>query len=114
MTDWSASALLHRLPLTPLVEGEGRVVAIETDSRAVDEGALFMARRGWFVDANRYVPGAVEAGASAIVVTDAASAADGVPTWLSAGEDRDGAPPRPRRRLHGGRVPLRLHRLRAR
>ena len=89
MTDWSASALLHRLPLTPLVEGEGRVVAIETDSRAVDEGALFMARRGWFVDANRYVPGAVEAGASAIVVTDAAAAADGVPTWLSEGEDRD-------------------------
>lgn len=85
----SAKALLHRLPLAPLTQGEARVRAIATDSRAVAADTLFMARRGWFVDANRFVPAALEAGAQSLVLTDAGAAVDGVPSWLSTAEDRD-------------------------
>lgn len=87
----NAAALLEGLPLRPLRPGDAAVRAIETDSRAVRAGSLFFARRGWFVDANAFVPQALDAGASALIVTreDAVPANCAVPVWLSESEDRD-------------------------
>lgn len=84
-------ALMNGLPLTRLAGGDAEICAVATDSRAVKSGTLFFAREGWFVDSHKFIPSAIEAGASAIVVTreDAASLAGDVPVFLSTAEDRD-------------------------
>lgn len=84
-------ALMNGLPLVRLSGGDADVRAITTDSRSVGAGTLFFAREGWFVDSHKFIPSAVAAGASAIVVTreDAASLAGDVPVFLSTAEDRD-------------------------
>ena len=85
------SALMTGLPLRPLTGGDAEVRAVTTDSREVNGGTLFFAREGWFVDSHRFIEAAVEAGASAVVVTrrEAASLAVDVPVYLSEQEDRD-------------------------
>lgn len=83
------SALTAGTPLTALVPGDVEISSIVTDSRAVTPGALFFARQGWFIDAHQFIPGALEAGAAAMVVTRTDAAPEGVPSYYSEAEDRD-------------------------
>lgn len=55
--------------------GSAEVTGVEYDSRRVGRGSLFVAMQGGTTDGNRYIAGAVEAGATA-VVTDSAAAFD--------------------------------------
>ncbi len=79
------------LPLTPIREGDAEVRTICTDSRVVEPGALFFAREGWFIDSHAFIPSALQAGATALVVTRADGVPDDcpVPVFLSTAEDRD-------------------------
>jgi UDP-N-acetylmuramoyl-L-alanyl-D-glutamate--2,6-diaminopimelate ligase len=70
------------------------IAGIAIDSRKVEPGFLFVARRGGSVDGHTYIPTAVERGAAAIVGDEEISGlsvpyvrvADAVPavTWLAA------------------------------
>jgi UDP-N-acetylmuramoyl-L-alanyl-D-glutamate--2,6-diaminopimelate ligase len=63
------ATLLRRLSGASAGGGLDRhVTAIETDSRVVTPGALFVALRGTAVDSHRYVPEAIARGAAAVVV----------------------------------------------
>ncbi len=64
---------LAELGLTAQGGRQARVSAITSDSRAVRDGALFAALPGTLVHGARFIPAALEAGASAIL-TDAAGA----------------------------------------
>ncbi|MCB0877679.1 MAG: UDP-N-acetylmuramoyl-L-alanyl-D-glutamate--2,6-diaminopimelate ligase, partial [Thermoleophilia bacterium] len=57
----------------------------------VGPGTLFMAREGWWVDSHDFLQDAIDAGASALVVTRPEAVPDGcpVPVWRSYHEDRD-------------------------
>jgi UDP-N-acetylmuramoyl-tripeptide--D-alanyl-D-alanine ligase len=59
--------------------GAARVVGVRTDSRAVSEGALFVALRGERFDAHRFLPDVARAGAGAAVVERGASVPAGLP-----------------------------------
>lgn len=63
----SLRSIAHALTLPePMVEGE--VSGYETDSRCVQPGDLFFARRGDLLDGHQFIPQAIEAGAAALVV----------------------------------------------
>jgi UDP-N-acetylmuramoyl-L-alanyl-D-glutamate--2,6-diaminopimelate ligase len=47
-----------------------RIESITADSRQIKPGCLFVALRGYTVDGHRFVPGAVEAGAAAVLVEE--------------------------------------------
>jgi murE/murF fusion protein len=83
--------LIQGLPLTWLVDGDPTISSIAVDSRLVTPGSLYFAREGWFIDSHQFIPQAVAAGASAIVVTrpDAVPPACPVPVLVSTNEDRD-------------------------
>ncbi len=48
--------------------GETAISDIQYDSRLVTPGCLFAALRGWYVDGHGYVHGAIERGASAVLI----------------------------------------------
>ena len=85
------SSLMQGLPLEHLSGGDSEILALATDSRAVAPGTLFFAREGWFVDSHAFIEAAVQAGASAVVVTkrSAVELAGATPVYLSSQEDRD-------------------------
>ena len=64
--------LLHGMEGVELFDGEReiRVSGIEYDSRRVERESLFFAIEGTEVDGHTYIPGAVDAGASAVVVSE--------------------------------------------
>jgi UDP-N-acetylmuramoyl-L-alanyl-D-glutamate--2,6-diaminopimelate ligase len=65
-----ASRLLNPLPICGL-----SIANITFDSRQVQPGSLFVAYRGVSVDGHRFIPAAIQQGATAIVFEDAAEAA---------------------------------------
>ena len=64
-----------------------RITSLTCDSRAVHPGTLFFALRGLKVDGHNYIEKAVEAGAAAVVLEDAASAPTGLP-WVRVADGR--------------------------
>ncbi len=68
-------------------DGSGRISGLTCDSRKVTRGTLFFALRGATVDGHRFIPAAVESGAAAVVLEDAASAPQGIP-WVRASDGR--------------------------
>ena len=67
----------------PLPAGEREFAAVSTDTRTIAAGTLFVALRGDRFDAHDFLHDAVAAGASALVVSDAARAAGtGVPVYV--------------------------------
>ena len=70
MSDMTLATLLQRLegPLEVTGDRGRRIGAIETDSRTVKPGALFVALRGEHTDGHRYLREAIANGARALVV----------------------------------------------
>ncbi len=63
--------------------GDAALAGVSTDTRAVKPGELFVALQGEKFDAHDFLQGAVDAGAAALVVSDAARAEGlGVPTYV--------------------------------
>lgn len=62
--------LLTDISYRELVAGDVEVTDVTIDSREVRPGSLFVARRGWYSDGHRFIAAALEAGASALVVSD--------------------------------------------
>ncbi|GAB4328755.1 MAG: UDP-N-acetylmuramoyl-L-alanyl-D-glutamate--2,6-diaminopimelate ligase [Dehalococcoidia bacterium] len=62
--------LLDELPGAELVRGDATatVAGVEHDSRRVERGSLFVAVPGFVVDAHRFVPDVIAAGAGAVLV----------------------------------------------
>ena len=68
---------------TPPPRGLGSFSAVNTDTRTVAPGELFVALRGERFDAHTFVGDAVKKGAAGVVVSDAAVAANlGVPAYV--------------------------------
>ncbi len=80
--------------------------AVSTDTRSVQPGDLFVALEGEHFDAHHFLHDAVERGASAVVVRDAASTSGlGVPVYVATNTLQAlGALARHRRRAWGGLV----------
>ena len=67
----------------PSPAGAREFLAVSTDTRTIAEGTLFVALRGERFDAHDFLPEAVRAGASALVVSDATRAVGvGVPVYV--------------------------------
>lgn len=83
------SSLMRSIDAIPLVEGDVFIEDITMDSRAVQPGTLFVARRGWYVDGHDYLEQAVANGASAVLVSrrDAVPSNAAVPIYFVADED---------------------------
>ena len=74
---------LASVATSPLPAGAREFSAVSTDTRAIEAGSLFVALQGDRFDAHDFLAGAVAAGASAVVVSDAARAAGiGVPAYV--------------------------------
>lgn len=84
-----ASELFEGLPASQLHGGDVDILAICVDSREVQPGTLFIARKGWYVDGHAYLQAAVSAGASAVLISDADAdwASLGVPVFYAPDED---------------------------
>jgi UDP-N-acetylmuramoyl-L-alanyl-D-glutamate--2,6-diaminopimelate ligase len=67
--------LLESAGLAPPSAG-AEISDVQIDSRRCGEGSCFVAVRGWTRDGHRYIPDALKAGASAVVVEDPAAACD--------------------------------------
>jgi len=62
------SDILYKVPITALAgHTDIDIAAVHTDSRAVQQGSLFIAVRGVAVDGHAYIDRAVEAGATAVI-----------------------------------------------
>jgi UDP-N-acetylmuramoyl-L-alanyl-D-glutamate--2,6-diaminopimelate ligase len=68
-------------------DGSGRISALTCDSRRVQPGTLFFALRGVAADGHGFIPSAVQAGATAVVLEDAACAPQGIP-WVRVADAR--------------------------
>lgn len=74
--------------IAPLVIGKSgadddvEISGLTADSRKVTEGGMFVAVRGYNVDGHGFIPGAIEAGARAIVCEELPSGADPRVTWI--------------------------------
>lgn len=81
--------LVHGLDVEVLRAGSPEILDVVVDSRAVSPGALFVARKGWYVDGHQYLAKAVELGAAAVVVSDRTCdwSALNVPVVFCADED---------------------------
>lgn len=81
--------LLAGLDVELLSSGDAEITSVVVDSREAREGALFVARKGWYVDGHEFLERAVAAGASAVVISTKACAweALGVPVVFCADED---------------------------
>jgi len=76
---------LADVSVTPAPRGSTALSAVNTDTRTVAPGELFVALRGERFDAHTFVAEAVKKGASAVVVSDATVAAQlGVPVFVVA------------------------------
>ena len=74
---------LADLAVTPLPRGSTAFSAVNTDTRTVAPGELFVALRGDRFDAHSFLGEAVKRGASGVVVSDAVAAAGlGVPVYI--------------------------------
>ena len=74
---------LSSVAVTPLPRGSTPLSAVNTDTRTVGAGNLFVALRGERFDAHEFVAQAVAKGATALVVSDAKAAATlGVPAFV--------------------------------
>lgn len=73
MPTWSVAEIVQRTNGT-LVWGEPQrqVHGVSTDSRTIPAGALFIALHGEQFDGHRFVPAALQRGASAVLISDAA------------------------------------------
>src|ERR1700733_14946171 len=60
----------------PHAESGAAIRGVEYDSRRVASGSLFLAMQGGTTDGNRYIPKAIEQGATAIVTDSAAAFAE--------------------------------------
>ena len=69
-------------PVTLIGNPETEIRQVAYDSRRVGSGALFVAIRGLIEDGRRYVPQAVEAGASAILTDGPLESDPGVPVLM--------------------------------
>jgi UDP-N-acetylmuramoyl-L-alanyl-D-glutamate--2,6-diaminopimelate ligase len=67
--------------------GTTEVTALSCDSRRIRPGTLFFALRGTAADGHRFIPQAVEDGAAAVVLEDAAFAPAGIP-WIKVSDSR--------------------------
>lgn len=74
-------------PLTVVGDSELEISLLTCDSRQVRPGALFFALPGAFADGHSFIQRAVEAGAGAVVLEDAAYAPPGV-TWVQVADGR--------------------------
>ena len=80
MTFWTLSRVAEALGGGP--RGDRALAAVSTDTRNIASGALFVALRGENFDAHDFLAQAVEQGAGALVVHDAARASGlGVPVY---------------------------------
>ena len=68
-------------------DGTGRISGITCDSRTVLPGTLFFALRGATVNGHCFIPAAVQSGAAAVVLEDAACAPQGIP-WVQVKDGR--------------------------
>jgi UDP-N-acetylmuramoyl-tripeptide--D-alanyl-D-alanine ligase len=76
------SDALASLAVTPLPRGSIPLAGVNTDTRTVASGELFVALRGERFDAHDFLADAVARGAAAVVVSDATAAARlGVPVY---------------------------------
>jgi UDP-N-acetylmuramoyl-tripeptide--D-alanyl-D-alanine ligase len=74
---------LASVAVTPLPRGSAGLSAVNTDTRTVAPGNLFVALRGERFDAHAFLADAVKQGAAALVVSDAQAAATlGVPVFV--------------------------------
>ena len=74
---------LASVAVTPLPRGSAGFSAVNTDTRTVAAGNLFVALKGERFDAHEFLADAVKKGASALVVSDAKAAATlGVPAFV--------------------------------
>ena len=74
---------LATVVVTPPPRGSQRIASVNTDTRTVAAGELFVALRGERFDAHDFVADAVAKGAAALVVSDARVAASlGVPVFV--------------------------------
>lgn len=83
---WTMNRVAHALAAcatAPMPTGTREFVAVCTDTRTITPGTLFVALTGDRFDAHDFLRDAVTAGASALVVSDAARAAGtGVPAYV--------------------------------
>ncbi len=83
---WTMDRVAHALAAcatAPMPTGTREFVAVSTDTRTITPGTLFVALTGERFDAHEFLRDAVKAGASALVVSDAARAAGtGVPAYV--------------------------------
>ena len=65
------SKILQNIEYT-LIKGntETEISDVIYDSRKVTEGTVFVALKGYNVDSHKFIPQAVKAGASAVVISD--------------------------------------------
>jgi UDP-N-acetylmuramoyl-L-alanyl-D-glutamate--2,6-diaminopimelate ligase len=73
------SELMRRSGLNVSAVGDAVVRNVQVDSRRCGEGSCFIAVRGAKMDGHEYIPAAVAAGASAVVVQDASAVPPGIP-----------------------------------
>jgi UDP-N-acetylmuramoyl-L-alanyl-D-glutamate--2,6-diaminopimelate ligase len=71
------------------LHGDGSVTisAVNCDSRAITAGTLFFALRGVTVDGHQFITAAVQSGAAAVVLENAACAPEGIP-WVRVADAR--------------------------
>lgn len=78
------SRLIERLsPQQPLIRPDLEPVDVTSDSRAVVPGGLYVAVRGANIDAHRFIPDAVSAGASVIVCEELPSDSSPEVEWVT-------------------------------
>jgi|TARA_B110000914_G_scaffold32521_1_gene25332 UDP-N-acetylmuramoyl-tripeptide--D-alanyl-D-alanine ligase len=84
MKSYSLQQLATAMSGTLPQGGGERVISagVSTDTRSIAEGVLFFALKGENFDAHNFLPGAVEAGAGAMVIQDATNLPDGIPAVL--------------------------------
>jgi UDP-N-acetylmuramoyl-L-alanyl-D-glutamate--2,6-diaminopimelate ligase len=69
-------------------DDSGEISALTCDSRRVLPGTLFFALRGATVDGHCFIPAAIQSGATAVVLEDAACAPQGIP-WVQVPDGRE-------------------------